>query len=97
MGHDHHHHHHHYNDTTNIGLAFWLNISFTLVELVGGILTNSLSILSDGVHDLGDSIALGLAWYFQKKSNKGRTKKYTYGYQRFSLVGAILNLSLIHI
>jgi cobalt-zinc-cadmium efflux system protein len=58
---------------------------------VGGILTNSMAILSDAIHDLGDSITLGLAWYFQKVATKGRNEKYTYGYKRFSLLGAIIN------
>ncbi|MBL4705381.1 MAG: cation transporter [Flavobacteriales bacterium] len=83
--------HHHHNDTSNIKVAFFLNLGFTIIEIIGGLLTNSLAILSDAAHDLGDSIALGLAWYFQKISNKRRTNKYTYGYKRFSLLGAIIN------
>jgi len=89
LGHDHHHHHHH--GTGNIKVAFFLNLLFTIVELVGGILTNSLAILSDALHDLGDSLSLGLAWYFQNLSKKGRDKQFSYGYQRFSLLGAIIN------
>jgi len=89
LGHDHHHHHHH--GTGNIKVAFFLNLLFTIVELVGGILTNSLAILSDALHDLGDRLSLGLAWYFQNLSKKGRDKQFSYGYQRFSLLGAIIN------
>ena len=88
MGHDHHHHHH---ETGNIKVAFFLNLFFTIIEIVGGIMTNSLAILSDALHDLGDSFSLGLAWYFQNISKKGRDKKYSYGYKRFSLLGAIIN------
>jgi cobalt-zinc-cadmium efflux system protein len=47
--------------------------------------------MSDAVHDFGDSLSLALAWYFQKLSKKGSTKQYTYGYKRFSLLGAIIN------
>ncbi len=47
--------------------------------------------MSDALHDFGDSISLGTAWYFQKKSQQGRTQDYTYGYKRFSLVGAFIN------
>jgi len=43
------------------------------------------------LHDLGDSFSLGLSWYFQRLSKKGRTKKFSYGYKRFSLLGAIIN------
>ena len=85
------HHHHHESSTGNIKVAFFLNLAFTVIEIVGGILTNSLAILSDALHDLGDSLSLGLAWYFQRVSGKGRDSVYSYGYQRFSLLGAIIN------
>lgn len=89
--HTHHHTHSDYSGTGNIRFAFFLNLGFTLIELVGGLLTNSVAILSDALHDLGDSISLGLAWYFQKLSRKGSNQKYSYGYKRFSLIGAITN------
>jgi cobalt-zinc-cadmium efflux system protein len=89
--HHHHHGHSHSHGTENITTAFWLNIAFTIIEIFGGFFTNSVAILSDALHDLGDSLSLGLAWYFQKKSNQGRDKTYTYGYRRFSLVGALVN------
>lgn len=90
MGH-HHHHHHHNHSTENISTAFFLNLFFTIVEFIGGIYTNSLAITSDAIHDLGDTISLGMAWYFQKLSNKKATKTYSYGFKRFSLLGAIIN------
>jgi cobalt-zinc-cadmium efflux system protein len=94
MGHNHQHHHHHnhsHDEKSNIPLAFFLNLSFTIIEIIGGILTNSIAIISDAVHDFGDSLSLGLAWYFQNLSKKGNTLKYSYGYKRFSLLGAIIN------
>ncbi|MFT6970644.1 MAG: cobalt-zinc-cadmium efflux system protein [Roseivirga sp.] len=90
MAHDHHHGHHHHG-TKNLRVAFFLNLFFTLVEIVGGIYTGSLAILSDALHDLGDSLSIGLSWYFQKLSQKGRDKKFSYGYKRFSLLGAVIN------
>jgi cobalt-zinc-cadmium efflux system protein len=87
----HHEHHHHEQGTKNIALAFFLNFSFCIIELIGGLLTNSIAILSDSLHDFGDSIALGLAWIFQKISSRKPTPQYTYGYKRFSLLSAILN------
>jgi len=89
MRHDHSHGHHH--TTENIKTAFFLNLAFTIVEIIGGFYTNSLAIMSDAVHDLGDSLSLGMSWYFQKLSNKEANKKYSYGYGRFSLLGAIIN------
>lgn len=79
-----------HNSTGNFKLAFFLNFVFSIIELVGGLLTNSVAILSDAVHDFGDSISLGVAWYLQKKSNRSRDEFYTYGYKRFSLLGAII-------
>lgn len=94
-GHSHSHsshsHNHSHNSDGNIGIAFFLNFAFTVIELIGGVFTNSVAIISDAVHDLGDCLSLGLAWYFQRLSKKGSTQKYTYGYKRFSLLGAIIN------
>jgi cobalt-zinc-cadmium efflux system protein len=90
MAHDHSHHHDH-SDVKNIKAAFFLNFGFTILEIAGGLFTNSVAILSDAVHDLGDSLSLGLAWYFQKLAKKGSNKTYSYGYKRFSLLGAIIN------
>ena len=89
MGHNRDHSHN--QKEGNVKVAFFLNLSFTIIEVVGGLYTNSLAILSDALHDLGDSLSLGLSWYFQKLSKKGRTKKFSYGYKRFSLLGAIIN------
>ena len=83
---------HHYNESEkNISYAFFLNLGFTIIEIIGGLLTNSVAILSDAIHDFGDSISLGLAWYLQKVSKKQSDNKYSYGYRRFSLLGAIIN------
>lgn len=94
MGHHHHHHHHgheHSHAAGNIKVAFFLNLGFTIIEIIGGIYTNSLAILSDALHDLGDSLSLGLSWYFEKVSKKGRTPNFSFGLRRFSLLGAIIN------
>lgn len=88
--HDHGHHHDH-SDVKNIKTAFFLNLGFTIFEIIGGFLTNSVAILSDAIHDLGDSLSLGLAWYFQKVARRGSDASYSYGYKRFSLLGALIN------
>ena len=93
----HHHHHHHHHETGNIKVAFFLNLSFTIVEFIGGLLTNSLAIMSDAIHDLGDSLSLGMSWYFQNLSNKKASKSFSYGYGRFSLLGAIINAVVLTI
>ncbi len=83
--------HHHHPTTGNIQVAFWLNLFFCILEFAGGLFTNSMAILSDALHDLGDSFSLGLAWYFQKISQRKRDKLFSYGYKRFSLLGAMIN------
>jgi cobalt-zinc-cadmium efflux system protein len=84
MGSHHHHegHHHHHHTTGNLAVAFFLNTFFAVIELIGGIYTNSVAIMSDALHDFGDSLSLGTAWYFQKKSRRERSEHYTYGYSR---------------
>jgi cobalt-zinc-cadmium efflux system protein len=84
-------HDHNSSGIKNIATAFFLNFSFTIIELVGGLITNSVAILSDAVHDFGDSISLALAWYFEKIAKRTPNKKFTYGYKRFSLLGAVIN------
>ncbi len=73
----------------NIITAFVLNFSFAVIELIGGVLTNSVSIFSDALHDFGDSLSLGVAYYLQKKSEKKGDRFYSYGYKRFSLLGSL--------
>jgi len=90
MAHNHAHGHvHSHEGTKNITIAFILNAIFVVIEIVGGLLTNSIAILSDALHDFGDCISLGITWGLQKKSQKGRDANYSYGYKRFSLLGSI--------
>ena len=86
-----HHHEKHYNGLKNIKAAFFLNLIFAVFEIIGGLLTNSIAILSDALHDFGDSVSLGIAWYFEKYSEKEPDKAFTFGYSRFSLLGALIN------
>jgi len=86
MGHSHHQH-----QEGNIKVAFFLNLFFSFIELIGGLWTNSVAILSDALHDLGDSISLGVSWYFSKVAKKEKTKSFSYGFKRFSVLGALVN------
>ena len=80
---------HQHQRTSNIIVAAILNIIFTFIEFFGGLLTNSLAILSDALHDFGDSLVLFLAWFAEKKSQKEPDIKKTFGYKRLSLFSAI--------
>lgn len=79
----------------NILIAFILNISFSIFELFGGILTGSIAILSDSIHDLGDALSIGLSYFFEKKSKKKANNKYTYGYIRYSVMGSLITTSIL--
>ena len=87
MGHNHNHH----ESVSNLKLAFFLTLIFTIIEFIGGFYVNSIAIISDAVHDLGDSLSLGTAWYLQNKSKKKADSKFSFGYARFSLLGALIN------
>lgn len=86
-----HHHGHGFHETDNIRLAFFLNAGFTIVEFIGGWLTNSTAIMADAVHDLGDSLSIGLAWALKNVAAKSPDHQFSYGYRRFSLLGALVN------
>jgi cobalt-zinc-cadmium efflux system protein len=76
-------------------ISFILNFLFTIFEFFGGIITNSVALISDSVHDLGDSISIGVAIYLEKKSKQKRDFKYTYGYYRFSLLGGLITAIIL--
>lgn len=84
-------HPHEFSGSRKIGIAFFLNLSFTLLELGGGFLTNSMAILADALHDFGDSFALGLSYYLEKISTRESDRRYSYGYRRYSLLAALLS------
>jgi len=79
----------------NILIAFLLNISFSIFELIGGIFTNSVAIISDAVHDFGDSISIGISYFLEKKSKKKPDSKYTFGYTRYSILGAFITNTIL--
>ena len=86
-----HSHSHQHDKNDRIGWAFFLNVTFTIIEFIGGWLTNSTAIMADAVHDLGDSLSIGFAWILSHFSNKEASDKYSYGYRRLSLFGALVN------
>lgn len=83
-------HSHNQDKSNNISWAILINITFTVIEVIGGLLTNSLTILSDALHDFGDSLVLILAWFAEKKSQQKPDQKRTFGYKRLSLAAAVV-------
>ena len=79
----------------NILIAFILNVGFSIIEFIGGILTNSVAIYSDAIHDLGDAFSIGVSFFLEKKSKKNPDKNYTYGYVRYSVLGGVITTTIL--
>lgn len=92
MAHQHSHPHQHYHKAAgNLRFVFLLNLIFTIIEFVGGLATGSMAILSDALHDSGDTLTIGLSWYLEKFAGKKRDQFFSYGYRRFSLAAALIS------
>lgn len=81
----------------NILIAFILNICFSIFELIGGIFINSVSIMSDAIHDFGDALSIGISLFLERISKREPNEKYTYGYARYSILGAIITITFLTI
>ena len=79
----------------NILIAFLLNLAFSVFEFVGGVLTGSVAILSDAVHDIGDAASIGVSWFLERKSKGQPDETYTYGYGRYSAVGSLITTMIL--
>ena len=79
----------------NIWIAFLLNISFSIFEIFGGIITGSVAIISDSIHDFGDALSIGISYFLEKKSKKKADNKYTYGYIRYSVLGGVITTTIL--
>jgi cobalt-zinc-cadmium efflux system protein len=78
-----------------VRFAAFLNAAFTVLEIAGGIWTNSLAILSDALHDFGDSVALLVSWIFERGARRQPDASRTFGYQRLSLFSALFSASIL--
>lgn len=74
----------------NMFIVFLLNLFFSIAEFIFGTLFKSQAILSDAVHDLGDALSIGLAYFFEKISSRESSPEYSFGYRRFSLLGGLV-------
>lgn len=79
----------------NILIAFILNLSFSIFEFIGGTITNSVAIVSDSIHDIGDAISIGISYFLEKKSKKQPDATYTYGYARYSVIGSVITTLIL--
>ena len=76
-------------------MAFILNLLFSVFEFAGGIVTGSVAISSDAVHDIGDAVSIGISYLIERKSKEGPDAKYTYGYARYSVLGAFISTTIL--
>lgn len=83
-------HHHHKKAGENLAFVFLMNLTFNIIVIVGGLATNSMAILADCIHDLADTISIAIAWILEHVAQRDSTDNYSYGYQRFSILGAVL-------
>lgn len=83
-------HHHHKKAGQNLAFVFFMNLSFNIIVIIGGLATNSMAILADCIHDMSDTISIAFAWALEHVAQKDSTDKYSYGYQRFSILGAVI-------
>lgn len=83
-------HQHHKKAGQNLAFVFFMNLAFNIIVIVGGLATNSMAILADCIHDMSDTISIAFAWLLERVSQKDSTDKYSYGYQRFSILGAVI-------
>lgn len=79
----------------NIFVAFILNLIFSIFEFIGGIITGSVAIISDAIHDTGDAISVGISYFLEKKSKRQPDEKYTYGYARYSVIGGVITTLIL--
>lgn len=83
-------HHHHKKAGENLAFVFFVNLAFNILVIAGGLATNSMAILADCIHDMADTISIALAWLLEHVSQRESTDNYSYGYQRFSILGAVI-------
>lgn len=99
MQHDHHHHHHHHVDPEAgdraMAAAVGINVALTVAEIIGGILSGSVALIADAIHNLSDAASLAIAWFARKIGRKPTDATMTFGYKRAELVAALINLTTL--
>ncbi len=84
-------HHHHHVSGRNLFITVILNIIITLSQIAGGVISGSLALLSDAMHNFSDVLALLIAYVANRLAEKPRTKEYTFGLKRAEILAALFN------
>ena len=95
--HDHEHDHHHHHEVTgkNLFITIILNVIITTAQIIGGVISGSLALLSDALHNFSDVMALLIAWWANKVSSRSSSAEKTFGYKRAEIVAALFNASVL--
>ena len=88
-------HHHHEISGKNLFITIILNIFITLSQIIGGVYSGSLALLSDASHNFSDVLALIIAYVANKLAKRPRTKSETFGYKRAEILAALFNASVL--
>ncbi|NOR86903.1 MAG: cation diffusion facilitator family transporter [Bacteroidales bacterium] len=92
MGNHHDHHHHtHEISAKNIGIAIFLNIIISVSQIIGGIISGSMALLTDALHNFSDVISLSISWFTNRMAKRKSTIKQTFGYKRAEILSAFIN------
>jgi cobalt-zinc-cadmium efflux system protein len=92
---EHHHHHHAPESDRGLLLAVGINVLLTLAQVIGGIVSGSLSLIADALHNLSDAASLGIALFARKISRRPADESKSFGYQRAEVIAALINLTLL--
>ena len=97
MGHSHSHNHSHHHDlnSRNLLISIFLNIAITVAQVIGGIVSGSLALLSDALHNFSDVISLIISWIANKLVKKKASLKRTFGYKRAEILAAFINATTL--
>lgn len=91
-------HHHHFDPDTGdraVAIAVGANVALTVAEIIGGILSGSVALIADAVHNLSDAASLAIAWFARRIARRGADEVMTFGYRRAELVAALINLTTL--
>ena len=89
------HHHHVPESDRSLLIAIFLNGLLTLAQVIGGIISGSLSLIADALHNISDAASLGIALFARTISRKPADEFKSFGYQRAEVIAALINLTLL--
>lgn len=87
--------HHHPGPGKNLGITIFLNLAITIAQVIGGLFSGSMALLSDALHNFSDVLSLIISWIANRLARKDKTAKRTFGYKRANIIAAFINSSTL--